>query len=89
MNSWDEKTVTASSSQMFPRDKKKLNIHPFNCAVTLTANSTKEYAFSTNNLLEYLNNNADADGNVSLIIYSTAVSALLLLKSQKLNHPWF
>ena len=73
LNSWDEKTVTASSSQMVTRDAKKLNIHPFDCAVILTANSTKEYAFSTNNLLEYLNNNADKDGNVSLIIYSTAV----------------
>lgn len=73
MNSWDEKTVTAASSQMVTRDAKKLNIHPFDCAVILTANSTKEYAFSTNNLLEYLNNNADKDGNVSLIIYSTAV----------------
>lgn len=73
MNSWDEKTVTATSSQMVTRDAKKLNIHPFDCAVTLTALSTKEYAFSTNNLLEYLNNNADKDGNVSLIIYSTAV----------------
>ena len=73
LNSWDEKTVTAASSQMVTRDAKKLNIHPFDCAVILTANSTKEYAFSTNNLLEYLNNNADKDGNVSLIIYSTAV----------------
>jgi hypothetical protein len=73
LNSWDEKTVTATSSQMVTRDAKKLNIHPFDCAVTLTALSTKEYAFSTNNLLEYLNNNADKDGNVSLIIYSTAV----------------
>lgn len=73
LNSWDEKTVTAASSQMVTRDAKKLNIHPFDCAVTLTALSTKEYAFSTNNLLEYLNNNADKDGNVSLIIYSTAV----------------
>lgn len=83
LNSWDEKTVTASSSQMFPRDKKKLNIHPFNCAVTLTANSTKEYAFSTNNLLEYLNNNADADGNVSLIIYSTAVECSFASKESE------
>lgn len=73
LNSWDEKTVTAASSQMVTRDAKKLNIHPFDCSVILTANSTKEYAFSTNNLLEYLNNNADKDGNVSLIIYSTAV----------------
>lgn len=73
LNSWDEKTVTATSSQMVTRDAKKLNIHPFDCAVTLTALSTKEYAFSTNSLLEYLNNNADKDGNVSLIIYSTAV----------------
>lgn len=83
LNSWDEKTVTASSSQMVPRDKKKLNIHPFNCAVTLTANSTKEYAFSTNNLLEYLNNNADADGNVSLIIYSTGVECSFASKESE------
>lgn len=83
LNSWDEKTVTAASSQMVPRDKKKLNIHPFNCAVTLTANSTKEYAFSTNNLLEYLNNNADADGNVSLIIYSTAVECSFASKESE------
>lgn len=83
LNSWDEKTVTAASSQMVTRDKKKLNIHPFNCAVTLTANSTKEYAFSANNLLEYLNNNADADGNVSLIIYSTAVECSFASKESE------
>lgn len=83
LNSWDEKTVTASSSQMVPRDKKKLNIHPFNCAVTLTALSTKEYAFSTNNLLEYLNNNADADGNVSLIIYGIGQECSLASKESE------
>lgn len=81
LNSWDEKTVTASSSQMVTRDAKKLNIHPFNCAVTLPAFSTnKEYAFSTNNLLEYLNNNADADGNVSLIIYGIGQECSLASK---------
>lgn len=80
LNSWDEKTVTASSSKMFPRDAKKLNIHPFNCAVTLSALSTKEYAFSTNDLLEYLNNNADADGNVSLIIYGIGQECSLASK---------
>lgn len=80
LNSWDEKTVTAASSQMVTRDKKKLNIHPFNCAVTLTGNSTKEYAFSTNNLLEYLNNNADKDGNVSLIIYGIGQECSLASK---------
>ena len=89
LNSWDEKTVTAASSQMVPRDKKKLNIHPFNCAVTLTANSTKEYAFSTNNLLEYLNNNADADGNVSLIIYSTAVECSFASKESETKPSLF
>lgn len=83
LNSWDEKTVTASSSQMVPRDKKKLNIHPFNCAVTLTALSTKEYAFSTNKLLEYLNNNADADGNVSLIIYGIGQECSLASKESE------
>lgn len=83
LNSWNEKTVTATSSQMYTRDKKKLNIHPFNYAVTLTANSTKEYAFSTNNLLEYLNNNADKDGNVSLIIYSTAVECSFASKESE------
>ena len=83
LNSWNEKTVTATSSQMYTRDKKKLNIHPFNYAVTLTANSTKEYAFSTNDLLEYLNNNADADGNVSLIIYSTAVECSFASKESE------
>lgn len=83
LNSWNEKTVTASSSQMFPRDAKKLNIHPFNCAVTLTALSTKEYAFSTNNLLEYLNNNADADGNVSLIIYGIGQECSLASKESE------
>lgn len=80
LNSWDEKTVTASSSQMVTRDAKKLNIHPFNCAVTLSALSTKEYAFSTNDLLEYLNNNADADGNVSLIIYGIGQECSLASK---------
>lgn len=80
LNSWDEKTVTASSSQMVTRDAKKLNIHPFNCAVTLTALSTKEYAFSTNDLLEYLNNNADKDGNVSLIIYGIGQECSLASK---------
>lgn len=81
LNSWDEKTVTASSSQMVTRDAKKLNIHPFNCAVTLPAFSTnKEYAFSTNNLLEYLDNNADADGNVSLIIYGIGQECSLASK---------
>ena len=83
LNSWDEKTVTASSSQMVTRDAKKLNIHPFNCAVTLTALSTKEYAFSTNNLLEYLNNNADADGNVSLIIYGIGQECSLASKESE------
>lgn len=83
LNSWDEKTVTATSSQMVPRDKKKLNIHPFDCAVTLTANSTKEYAFSTNKLLEYLNNNADADGNVSLIIYGIGEECSLASKESE------
>ena len=80
LNSWDEKTVTATSSQMVTRDAKKLNIHPFDCAVTLTALSTKEYAFSTNNLLEYLNNNADKDGNVSLIIYGIGQECSLASK---------
>lgn len=80
LNSWDEKTVTATSSQMVTRDAKKLNIHPFNCAVTLSALSTKEYAFSTNDLLEYLNNNADADGNVSLIIYGIGQECSLASK---------
>lgn len=80
LNSWDEKTVTAASSQMVTRDAKSLNIHPFDCAVTLTANSTKEYAFSTNNLLEYLNNNADKDGNVSLIIYGIGQECSLASK---------
>lgn len=80
LNSWDEKTVTATSSQMVTRDAKKLNIHPFDCAVTLTALSTKEYAFSTNNLLEYLNNNADKDGNVSLIIYGIGQECALASK---------
>lgn len=66
---------------MVTRDAKKLNIHPFNCAVTLPAFSTnKEYAFSTNNLLEYLNNNADADGNVSLIIYGIGQECSLASK---------
>lgn len=80
LNSWDENTVTATSSQMVTRDAKKLNIHPFDCAVTLTALSTKEYAFSTNNLLEYLNNNADKDGNVSLIIYGIGQECSLASK---------
>lgn len=65
---------------MVTRDAKKLNIHPFNCAVTLSALSTKEYAFSTNDLLEYLNNNADADGNVSLIIYGIGQECSLASK---------
>lgn len=46
----------------------------------MTANSTKEYAFSTNNLLEYLNNNADKDGNVSLIIYGIGQECSLASK---------
>ena len=83
LNSWDEKTVTAASSQMVTRDAKKLNIHPFDCAVILTANSTKEYAFSTNNLLEYLNNNADKDGNVSLIIYGIGQECSLASKESE------
>lgn len=67
--SWKESTVTASNSGMFTRDANKLNIHPLGISVSIPKGKTQKCSFSNNNLLDYLNNNADADGNVSLIIY--------------------
>ena len=67
--SWKESTVTASNSGMFTRDAKNLNIHPLGISVSIPKGKTQKCSFSNNNLLDYLNNNADADGNVSLIIY--------------------
>lgn len=67
--SWDESTITASNSGMYPRDAKNLNIHPLNVSVSIPKGKTQECSFSNNDLLEFLNNNADEDGNVSLVIY--------------------
>lgn len=67
--SWEEAKVTASNSGMFTRDAKKLNIHPLNLSVSIPKGKTQECSFSSNDLVEYLNSKADADGNVSLVIY--------------------
>ncbi len=67
--SWDESSVTAENSGMNARNAKTLNIHPFNLSVSIPKGKTQTCTFSSNDLLEYLNTKADADGNVSLIIY--------------------
>ncbi len=71
LTGWDESTVTASNSGMVTRNATKLNIHPFNLSVSIDKNSTKTCEFSNGALLNYLNNNADEDGNVSFILFST------------------
>lgn len=67
--SWDENTITAENSNMYTRDAKKLNIHPFNLSASIPLGKTQTCTFSSNDLLEYLNTKADEDGNVSLVIY--------------------
>lgn len=66
---WEEKSITAENSGMYTRDAKKLNIHPFNLSVSIPKGKTQVCTFTSNDLTEYLNSKADANGNVSLIIY--------------------
>lgn len=66
---WDEATITAETSGLNARDKKNLNIHPFNLKVSIPNGKTQECTFTSNDLVEYLNSKADDNGNISLIIY--------------------
>ena len=84
-NSWEESTVTANNAGMNTRGA-SLNIHPLNTYVSLNAGKTLTYSFSNSDLVNYLNNNADENGDVSLVIYGTRLSCTVYSKESD-NKP--
>ncbi len=82
-NSWEENTVTASNAGMNTRSASSLNIHPLDAYVSIKASSTQTCSFSNSNLVDYLNNNADENGDVSFVIYGTRLSCTVYSKESE------
>ena len=84
-NSWEENTVTAGNAGMNTRGS-SLNIHNFNAYVSIKGKSTQNCSFSNSDLVNYLNNNADENGDVSLVIFGTRLSCTVYSKESE-NKP--
>ncbi len=67
LTNWDETTTTANCGMVI-RNATDLNIHPFNLSNSIAKGETKEVSFNSDDLKTYIN--TDADGIISLIVYS-------------------
>lgn len=77
LTNWNETQVTANNSGMNTRSTTSLNIHPFGLSASIPAGKTEVCTFTSSDLVDYLNNNADKEGNVSIIIYGVQQSCMV------------
>ncbi len=83
LSTWDEDTITFSSSGIVPRSASDLNIYPFGLSKTV-GTTLQEVSFSSSDtdtptsydgldnysdIVTYLNNEADDEGYITFIIY--------------------
>lgn len=69
-SNWEETTTNASNAGINIRDKSNLNIQPLNLSQSINQNATAKLTFTSSDLVNVLNSQADVNGNVTLILYT-------------------
>jgi len=84
LTNWDETTTTANCG-MVTRSATDLNIHTFNLSNSIAKGETKEVSFNSDGLKTYIN--SDADGIISLIVYSVGQQCTVNSKEAESGTP--